>query len=135
MQPDALVDGLRQVAAGARLSLGAFRIARTGNRSSSLDYHAEDLSTMLTAREREIVNLVSEGLSSKEVGWRLKLTPGTIKVHLHNIFSKLGIKNRSTLAASVVSQRCTRSPAEQQDELPPLFVELLGYECAGVSSG
>jgi len=41
VQPEALVRGLRQVAAGARLPVDAFRVARSSNRSSSLSYHAE----------------------------------------------------------------------------------------------
>jgi len=105
VQPEALVRALRQVAAGARLPLDAFRVARRSNRSSSVSYHAEDLFTMLTGREREIANLVSQGLSNKEIGRRLELTAGTIKVHLHNIFAKLALNNRSALTALAVHHR------------------------------
>ena len=52
----------------------------------------------LTRREREIVLALAEGLSNKEVGRRLNLSEGTVKVHLHNIYSKLGVKNRTALA-------------------------------------
>ena len=45
--------------------------------------------TALTHRERQILRLVSEGLSNKEIGRRLKVTDSKIKVHLHNIFEKL----------------------------------------------
>jgi two-component system nitrate/nitrite response regulator NarL len=58
----------------------------------------------LTERERQIMRLVSEGLSNKEIGRRLNLTDGTIKVHLHHIFQKLEIANRTALAALAVSQ-------------------------------
>jgi two-component system nitrate/nitrite response regulator NarL len=50
------------------------------------------------------MGLVSEGLSNKEIGRRLNLTDGTIKVHLHNIFQKLEINNRTVLAALAISQ-------------------------------
>jgi DNA-binding NarL/FixJ family response regulator len=54
----------------------------------------------LTSREREIVlALLAEGLSNKDVGRKLKLSEGTVKVHLHNIYQKLGVKNRTALAA------------------------------------
>jgi len=53
----------------------------------------------LTDRERQILRLVSEGLSNKEIGRRLKITDGTIKVHLHNIFEKLQASSRTTLTA------------------------------------
>ena len=52
----------------------------------------------LTSREREIVFALAEGLSNKDVGRRLNLSEGTVKVHLHNIYSKLGVKNRTALA-------------------------------------
>ena len=54
----------------------------------------------LTSREREIVlTLAADGLSNKAVGRRLNLSEGTLKVHLHNIYSKLGVKNRTALVA------------------------------------
>ena len=52
----------------------------------------------LTSREREIVFALAEGLSNKDVGRRLNLSEGTVKVHLHNIYGKLGVKNRTALA-------------------------------------
>jgi DNA-binding NarL/FixJ family response regulator len=51
----------------------------------------------LTSREREVVLTLAEGLSNKDVGRRLNLSEGTVKVHLHNIYSKLGVKNRTAL--------------------------------------
>jgi two-component system nitrate/nitrite response regulator NarL len=59
--------------------------------------------TVLTDRERQIMRLVSEGLSNKEIGRRLKVADGTIKVHLHHIFRKLEISNRTILATLAVS--------------------------------
>ena len=53
----------------------------------------------LTDRERQIIGLVSEGLSNKEIGRRLKITDGTVKVHLHTLFEKLKVPNRTALAA------------------------------------
>ena len=52
----------------------------------------------LTTRERQIVLVLSEGLTNKEIARRLRLTEGTVKVHLHNIYQKLGISNRTALA-------------------------------------
>ena len=56
-------------------------------------------SNELTDRERQILRLVSEGLSNKEIARRLKITDGTIKVHLKHIFQKLKVGNRTALAA------------------------------------
>ena len=65
----------------------------------------EYLLAMLTTREHQIACLVSEGLSNREVGERLNLAEGTIKVHLHNIYEKLAINNRTVLAALFASSR------------------------------
>jgi two-component system nitrate/nitrite response regulator NarL len=51
----------------------------------------------LTRREREIVFALAEGLSNKDIGRKLNLSEGTVKVHLHNIYGKLGVKNRTAL--------------------------------------
>jgi len=56
-------------------------------------------SNELTDRERQILRLVSEGLSNKEIAGRLKITDRTIKVHLKHIFQKLKVGNRTALAA------------------------------------
>ena len=52
----------------------------------------------LTLREWEIVGLVCHGLSNKEIARRLDLQEGTVKVHLHNIYTKMGVPNRTALA-------------------------------------
>ena len=62
----------------------------------------ENVLTVLTDRERQIMALVSEGLSNKGIGRVLNITDGTIKVHLHSIFRKLEISNRTVLAIFVL---------------------------------
>ena len=52
----------------------------------------------LTRRQQEIVSLVSTGLSNKEIGRKLNITEGTVKIHLNTIYAKLGISNRTKLA-------------------------------------
>ena len=49
----------------------------------------------LTAKEVEIVNLLSEGLPNKIIADKLLVSLGTLKWHLHNIYSKLQVKNRT----------------------------------------
>ena len=55
----------------------------------------------LTIRERQIMLAVSEGATNREIGRRLRVAEGTVKVHLHHIYRKLGIPNRTTLAVLV----------------------------------
>ena len=89
--PQSLLQTLRQVASGQKV------LQQPGG-------DAEKAITALTDRERQILRLVSEGLSNKEIGRRLKIADGTIKVHLHNIFQKLQVSNRTALAAVYLSQ-------------------------------
>jgi DNA-binding NarL/FixJ family response regulator len=51
----------------------------------------------LTPREVEIVRMVSQGLRNKAIGDRLSISEGTVKVHLHNIYEKLGVDGRLEL--------------------------------------
>ena len=59
---------------------------------------------LLTTRERQIVRVMAEGLTNKEIAQRLKLAEGTVKVHLHRIYRKLGIANRTALAVRASNQ-------------------------------
>ena len=72
--------------------------------------------TALTQRERQIVRLVCEGLSNKEVGQRLNITDGTIKVHLHKIFEKLRVSNRTALVAVYLSSPDKQRPQDEAGE-------------------
>ncbi|MEZ4458401.1 MAG: LuxR C-terminal-related transcriptional regulator [bacterium] len=49
----------------------------------------------LSERELEVLALVAAGLSNKEVAGRLFVTEGTVKTHIHNILSKMAVKNRT----------------------------------------
>lgn len=54
--------------------------------------------SLLTAREREIVALVGQGLKNREIAERLAISEKTIKGHLTNVFGKLGVQDRLELA-------------------------------------
>jgi two-component system nitrate/nitrite response regulator NarL len=107
--PQLVTRSLRKIASGRRLlpRAGWDEAARNEHESGTrgaLEY----LPTVLTERERQIMHLVSQGRSNKEVGRQLKLSDGTIKVHLHHIYQKLAIHNRTalvTLAARDLTDR------------------------------
>ena len=44
-----------------------------------------------------MVRLVAQGLRNKEIAHRLSITEGTVKIHLHNIYEKLGVRGRTEL--------------------------------------
>jgi len=101
--PEILVQSLRAIADGQRLLPLPTVPREQGNVANR-----ENVLTVLTDREREIVRLVSGGLSNKEIGRKLNITDGTIKQHLHHIYQKLEITNRTILAAFVLSGGVTR---------------------------
>jgi DNA-binding NarL/FixJ family response regulator len=58
----------------------------------------------LTSRQREVLNLIIQGQSNKEIARALSLAEGTIKIHVAALFGKLGVHRRAALA--VLGARC-----------------------------
>jgi DNA-binding NarL/FixJ family response regulator len=55
----------------------------------------------LTERELEVARFVAQGLRNKEIAGRANISEGTVKMHLHNIYEKLGVGSRTELALHV----------------------------------
>jgi two-component system, NarL family, nitrate/nitrite response regulator NarL len=102
--PDDLVDCVREVAKGKLWfpndPVGAAREHETGRQADSKCSIGE-----LTPRERQITLLVSEGLADKLVAEQLNLAESTVKSHLHHIYKKLGIPNRTALSVLASTRR------------------------------
>lgn len=58
------------------------------------------MSGRLTTREADIANLVTRGLRNKQIARELRLSEGTVKMHLHHIYDKLHLHGRTQLAVS-----------------------------------
>jgi serine/threonine protein kinase/DNA-binding NarL/FixJ family response regulator len=58
----------------------------------------------LTPREMDVIKLISEGLSNKEIAQNLSVTPRTVNFHLDNIYSKLGVNSRTEAAVYALRQ-------------------------------
>jgi DNA-binding NarL/FixJ family response regulator len=52
----------------------------------------------ISAREREVLALLAEGLTDREIGERLGISPRTVETHVGSLLSKLGVRNRAQAA-------------------------------------
>ena len=93
--PELLLRFLRKVASGQRVLPRA--ILDTSGQTESGARRPPENQMALSKREREIAQLVCEGLSDKEVARQLHISDGTIRAHLHRIYQKLAIDNRTML--------------------------------------
>jgi two-component system, NarL family, nitrate/nitrite response regulator NarL len=100
-----IVHCVREAAEGRRwLSSTISAMIERHGRSAQSPKNAKG---RLTAREQELVLLVARGLSNKEIARELRLSEGTVKIHLHKTFQKLGVTNRTALAAVAVNNPFT----------------------------
>ena len=60
--------------------------------------HAAHGANQLTRRERDVSRLVAAGQRNRHIGDALGISEGTVKMHLHNVYTKLGLENRTQLA-------------------------------------
>jgi LuxR family maltose regulon positive regulatory protein len=83
--------------------LEAFESPRTGTVSPDSGRYASDkdrpLPEHLTAREGEVLALIAEGLSNREIAVRLFIEVGTVKGYVHNILRKLEVGSRTKAVA------------------------------------
>ncbi|MCC7104791.1 MAG: response regulator transcription factor [Chloroflexi bacterium] len=116
MSPEALIERLLEVARGeAPLSpVIAGKMLRQFRRQAALDMPAGSVAS-LTRREREVLTLVAQGASNKEVADRLYLTEGTVKNHLHKILDRLHLHNRVQATALAIQEGLTTAARDEED--------------------
>mgnify|MGYP001160703694 FL=1 len=61
----------------------------------------------LTERQREIIRLVGQGLSNKDIAYKLSISDSTVRHHMTNIFDKVGVPNRQNLLIHTYQFRST----------------------------
>jgi DNA-binding NarL/FixJ family response regulator len=101
---DQLLECLAAVVGGRRW-LPPEVVDKAVAREAARHLEADRIVGSLTRRERELVVLATEGLSNKEIARRVGVTEATVKIHLHNIYQKLGVSNRTALTALVLAHR------------------------------
>jgi len=83
--------------------LGGMWKAETHSNRISIQFGLAKL-VELTPRELEVIRLVAEGLSNKEIGQALAISPRTVNFHLDNLFVKLGVRSRTEAAILALRQ-------------------------------
>lgn len=73
----------------------------------------------LTARERQVAQLLAEGLTNKEIAARLLLGVSTVKNHVHNVLSKLNARTRSEAVALLLETTIQSPPPWEPDRQLP----------------
>ena len=91
-----LIQCINKVASGGQW-LEKNSLSLAFEKMLSREAGARRLATILTVREIEVMSLVAQGLNNRQIADKLILSVGTVKIHVHNIYEKLGIKNRVDL--------------------------------------
>ena len=103
VQGSGLLDSLRKVAAG-RVLIDPSLSRRVVERINAT-HHADPRLETLTARERDILPLIAEGLTNREIGVRLGLAEKTVKNYISGLLSKLGLQRRTQAAVMHLESR------------------------------
>ncbi len=104
--PETLITAIHTVAAG-----GTFLHAALTPSGQVADLHGDwrppalSASDPLTAREREVLGLMTNGLANTQIAEALKLGEGTVRNHVSNILSKLGVADRTKAVLVALRQR------------------------------
>jgi DNA-binding NarL/FixJ family response regulator len=104
-------DTIRAVAAGAEVLPDALtnslfsQIAKNAARGNKIKLME---AVRLTNRERQVIDLLGEGLSNKKIATRLHIAVHTVKSHVHNVLEKLALHSRLEVAAFTHSSGASR---------------------------
>ena len=102
-----LVDVVESVARGEMVCSPRIAALLLHRVAAARGRDPRDNDLRLTPRENEIVALIDEGLSNKQIGQRLSIEVATVKNHVHSILDKLGVEGRAAAAAHVRRARDT----------------------------
>jgi len=84
-------------------------IEATGAGSGPLPSERPSGDDMLTARERDVMRCIEDGLSNAEIARELWIQPTTVRKHLENIFAKLGVRSRTAALSKLLVSRARAS--------------------------
>lgn len=104
MDPDDLIGKLKQAAAGeVTLTERLTRLLAHSMRESNKPRHPDEAG--LTEQERRILDLISQGMNNKLIARELKISDGTVKVHVKHLLRKLNLHSRLEAAVWAVEKK------------------------------
>ncbi|MEU8567003.1 response regulator transcription factor [Streptomyces pathocidini] len=112
IQGSDLVAAVRTVASGQSMLDASATTRLMARLRGAEEAHGPAELAGLTAREREILGLIGEGLTNREIGGRLFLAEKTVKNHISRLLAKLGVERR-VQAAVIATQARERAEAEE----------------------
>jgi DNA-binding NarL/FixJ family response regulator len=95
LPPDAAPDELEAAIVAVGAGLVVLPREASGPTLRSLDGAGEDLDEPLTNREREVLALLSRGLSNRLIARELHISEHTVKFHIASLYAKLGVSSRA----------------------------------------
>jgi len=95
---DELKEAIRVTAAGGNFLDSSF------SRLSEESAHAGQMTPMFNDRQRRVLRFVLEGLSNKEIAWKLQISESYVKAILQSLFQKTGVRTRGQLVRVVFEQ-------------------------------
>jgi two-component system response regulator DevR len=103
LSPEALQRAIRGIRSGdlamsRSMAADVIQHLATSTNRPSGSAGVEELAG-ISAREREVLSLLAEGLTDREIGERLGISPRTVETHVGSLLSKLGVRNRAQAAA------------------------------------
>ena len=94
--PETLIECVRRVHGGERW-IDHETMSRAFGRVMQRETAAREAAKVLTPREIEIVKMIAQGLRNRAIAERLSISEGTVKIHLHNVYEKVGVGGRLAL--------------------------------------
>jgi two-component system, NarL family, response regulator DevR len=110
-----LLRAIRTVAAGGALLDPGITRAVTSKLVALNQRARQDEEEILSEREREVLQLVAQGLTNKEIAYRLNITEKTARNHISHILEKLNLSRRTEAAAYAVQKKLVSLPPRDQE--------------------
>ena len=76
-----------------------------------------DPTSLLSRREREVCELLRLGFSNGDIAKKLFISESTVKVHVHHVFDKLGIRSRTALALAAAGHAAPRASMDSESAI------------------